>query len=94
MAQKYFYLRIKIYQDKLSGESQQVTSQELKINTQKSRIEELETMLTLSAEQQNILRKQSMVHLDKQEVLRKELEKSNTEYNEMLKKLATLIKME
>lgn len=80
--------RIKGLQDKLSGESQQVTSQELKINTQKSRIEELETMLTLSAEQQNILRKQSMVHLDKQEVLRKELEKSNTEYNEMLKKLA------
>lgn len=80
--------RIKGLQDKLSAESQQVTSQELKINTQKSRIEELETMLTLSSEQQNILRKQSMVHLDKQEVLRKELEKSNTEYNEMLKKLA------
>ena len=71
----------------MSGESQQVTGQELKINTQKSRIEELETMLSLSSEQQNILRKQSMVHLDKQEVLRKELEKSNTEYNEMLKKL-------
>lgn len=88
VVQNHCYLRVDIYQDKLSGESQQVTSQELKINTQKSRIEELETMLTLSSEQQNILRKQSMVHLDKQEVLRKELEKSNTEYNEMLKKLA------
>ena len=65
-----------------------MTSQELRINTQKSRIEELESMLSLAAEQQNTLRKQSMIHLDKQEMLRKELDKSNTEYNEMLGKLA------
>ena len=75
-------------QDKLSGESHQVTSQELRINTQKSRIEELENMLSVSAEQQNMLRKQSMLHLDKQDTLRKELDKSHGDYNQILKKLA------
>ena len=75
-------------QDKLSGESHQVTSQELRINTQKSRIEELENMLSVSAEQQNLLRKQSMLHLDKQDTLRKELDKSHGDYNQILKKLA------
>ena len=77
-----------ILQDKLSGESHQVTSQELRINTQKSRIEELENMLSVSAEQQNLLRKQSMLHLDKQDTLRKELDKSHGDYNQILKKLA------
>ena len=65
-----------------------MTSQELRINTQKSRIEELENMLNLSNEQQNHLRKQSLIHLDKQEILRKDLEKSHRDYNEILKKLA------
>ena len=75
-------------QDKISGESHQVTSQELRINTQKSRIEELENMLSLSSEQQNALRKQTFIHQDKQEGLRKELEKSHQDYNKILKKLA------
>ena len=50
--------------------------------------EELENMLSLSSEQQNALRKQSLIHLDKQEMFRKDLEKSHNEYNQILKKLA------
>ena len=45
-------------------------------------------MLSLSSEQQNALRKQSLIHLDKQEMFRKDLEKSHNEYNQILKKLA------
>ena len=75
-------------QEKISGESHQVTSQELRINTQKSRIEELENMLSVSSEQQNALRKQTFTHQDKQEGLRKEVEKSHQDYNKILKKLA------
>ena len=61
-------------------------------------------MLTLSADQQvrsfiietlqfimfgqNLLRKQNLIHLDKQETCRKEIDKSNLDYNELLKKLA------
>ena len=33
-------------------------------------------------------RKQSLIHLDKQEMFRKDLEKSHNEYNQILKKLA------
>ena len=65
-----------------------VNHQELRINTQKSRIEELENMLNLSSEQQNLLRKQNLVHLDKQEMLRRDQEKGQQEYNLLLKKLA------
>ena len=75
-------------QEKISGESHQVTSQELRINTQKSRIEELENMLSVSSEQQNALRKQTFTHQDKQEGLRKEVEKSHQDYNKILKQLA------
>ena len=75
-------------QEKISGESHQVTSQELRINTQKSRIEELENMLSVSSEQQNALRKQTFTHQDKQEGLRKEVEKSHQDYNKILKKQA------
>ena len=60
-------------QEKISGESHQVTSQELRINTQKSRIEELENMLSVSSEQQNALRKQTFTHQDKQELLYREI---------------------
>ena len=52
------------------------------------RIVELENMLTLSADQQNVLRKQTMIQLDKQEMYRKDVDKSNHDYNELLKKLA------
>ena len=45
-------------------------------------------MLSLSSEQQNALRKQSLIHLDKQEMFRKDLDKSHNEYNLILKKLA------
>ena len=45
-------------------------------------------MLSISSEQQNALRKQSLIHLDKQEMFRKDLEKSHNEYNQILKKLA------
>ena len=45
-------------------------------------------MLSLSSEQQNALRKQSLIHLDKQEMFRKDLDKSHNEYNQILKKLA------
>ena len=37
---------------------------------------------------QNLLRKQNLLHLDKQEMSRKEIDKSNHDYNELLKKLA------
>ena len=36
----------------------------------------------------NILRKQTMIQLDKQEMYRKDVDKSNHDYNELLKKLA------
>ena len=45
-------------------------------------------MLNLSSEQQNLLRKQNLVHLDKQEMLRRDQEKGQQEYNLLLKKLA------
>lgn len=45
-------------------------------------------MLTLSADQQNVLRKQNLLHIDKQEICRKEIDKSNQEYNQLLNKLA------
>ena len=38
--------------------------------------------------EKNILRKQTMIQLDKQEMYRKDVDKSNHDYNELLKKLA------
>ena len=35
-----------------------------------------------------MLRKQTMIQLDKQEMYRKDFDKSNYDYNELLKKLA------
>ena len=80
--------RIKSAQDKLTGESHLVTSQELKISTQKSRIAELEGMLVLASEQNNNLRRQNLSHADKHEMLRKDIEQAKNEYNEMTNRLA------
>ena len=55
---------------KLSDESHVVTSQELRIATQKSRIAELEGSLTLASENTNNIRKQNIVYLDKNETIR------------------------
>eukprot|EP00090_Calanus_glacialis_P028438 TRINITY_DN45680_c0_g1_i1.p1 TRINITY_DN45680_c0_g1~~TRINITY_DN45680_c0_g1_i1.p1 ORF type:complete len:494 (-),score=153.56 TRINITY_DN45680_c0_g1_i1:17-1498(-) len=80
--------RMKSVQDKLTGESHLVTSQELRISTQKSRIAELEGMLVLASEQNNNMRRQNLSHTDKHEMLRKDIEQARNEYNEMATRLA------
>ena len=80
--------RTKAVQDKLTGESHLVTSQELRISTQKSRIAELEGMLVLASEQNNNLRRQNLSHLDKMEMLKRDIEQARNEYNDITGRLA------
>lgn len=69
-------------------EAQQITSLELRVSTQKSRIAELEGSLILAQESTNKIRKESLVHQDKishllreviNGILRKKFKSKNTD---------------
>ena len=64
--------RTKEATDKMTREGQQVTSLELRVSTQRSRIAELEGSLVLVQETTNKLRKEGLVILDKNAELSRE----------------------
>lgn len=64
--------RTKEATDKTTREAQQVTSLELRVSTQRSRIAELEGSLVLVQETTNKLRKEGLVILDKNAELSRE----------------------
>ena len=64
--------RTKEATDKTTREGQQVTSLELRVSTQRSRIAELEGSLVLVQETTNKLRKEGLVILDKNAELSRE----------------------
>ena len=65
-------LRTKEAADKMTREGQQVTSLELRVSTQRSRIAELEGSLVLAQEATNRLRKEGLVVQDKNAELSRE----------------------
>lgn len=74
--------------DKLTGENQVVTSHELRIATQKSRILELEGSLNLANENTNNIRKRNLLHLDKIENLKRDVEQRQDEVADSCRRLA------
>ena len=68
---------------------QNVTSLELKSNSQKSRIAELEGCLQLSQENMNKIRKQSLTFQEKISTLNKELDEKNVECQNLNAKVAS-----
>ena len=72
----------------MSRESQQITSLELRVSTQKSRIAELEGSLVLAQEGTNKVRKDGLLSQDKNSGLRKEIECKNAEIRNLSTRLA------
>eukprot|EP00095_Tigriopus_kingsejongensis_P003476 maker-scaffold264_size232020-snap-gene-0.9 protein:Tk03476 transcript:maker-scaffold264_size232020-snap-gene-0.9-mRNA-1 annotation:"iduronate 2-sulfatase" len=73
--------------DKNAREMQQITSLELRITTQKSRIAELEGSLVLAQESTNKIRKESLVHQEKIKQLVKEVEHKSLDLRNLLARL-------
>ena len=80
--------RLKSSQERLAGEQHLVTSQDLKLSTQKSRIAELEGSLVLASEQSSALRRAGLGQGEKAESLRKEVEQGRREAAGLAARLA------
>ncbi|XP_059086877.1 trichohyalin-like isoform X2 [Tigriopus californicus] len=79
--------KIKTFQDKSVREAQQITSLELRVSTQKSRIAELEGSLVLAQESTNKIRKESLVHQDKISRLLREIDNKGQDLKALASKL-------
>lgn len=81
--------KVKSIQEKHGRDSHLVTSLELKSNTQKSRIAELEGTMEMSRENMNNIRKQSLTLQEKISCLVKELDEKSCECQTLASKSAT-----